>query len=262
MEGRVRSLSLAFLLVVTLVLRNLPASSAEAASCQFVLGFKTLHDMIPQIVGDCLENEHHDSVNGDGLQQTTGINNAIGLLVWRKSDNWTAYTDGYRTWINGPFGLQQRLNSQRYYWEQNPLNYPIVPPPVAGERCHTAGLSIQVDGSDRGAGQFYQTFTFVNNLNVPCTFFGYVGEQLLDAGFNPLPTDPHRSESPATITVPPGGTTNFTLHWSPLEMPPATCSNASEIAITPPDEFDSIIVPYSAQVCQNGYIEVRPVGVF
>ena len=46
------------------------------------------------------------------LQQTTG-----GLLVWRKADNWTAFTDGYRTWINGPNGLVQRLNTERFEWE-------------------------------------------------------------------------------------------------------------------------------------------------
>jgi len=26
------------------------------------------------------------------------------VLVWRKADNRTAFTDGYRTWINGPRG--------------------------------------------------------------------------------------------------------------------------------------------------------------
>lgn len=254
--------SLTNLVVAAIVFIALLPGPVDAASCQFVLGFKTLHDLIPGIVGDCVENEHHNPVNGDGLQMTTGVNNAGGLLVWRKSDNFTAFTDGYHSWINGPFGLQQRLNNQRYFWEQNPTNLPIVPPPVAGDRCHTAGLSLLPDGSDRGAGQYYQTFIFVNNLTVPCTFFGYVGVQLLDAGFNPLPTNPLRSETPASITVPPGGTATFTLHWSPLPMPPVPCSNASELAITPPDEFDPIILLYSAQVCQNGAIEVRPVGVF
>ncbi len=37
--------------------------------------------------------------------------------MWRKADNWTAFTDGYRTWINGPNGLEQRLNSERFPWE-------------------------------------------------------------------------------------------------------------------------------------------------
>jgi streptogramin lyase len=92
---------------------GLAAPSAAAADCSFTLGFKALHDMIPSIVGDCKVNEHHNPDNGDGLQETTG-----GLLVWRKADNWTAFTDGYHTWINGPEGLQERLNTDRFPWEQ------------------------------------------------------------------------------------------------------------------------------------------------
>ena len=87
-------------------------TSVSAADCQFVLGFATLRDLVGhEIVGECLENEHHNEI-GDSVQQTTG-----GLLVWRKADNWTAFTDGYRTWINGPNGLEQRLNTQRFAWE-------------------------------------------------------------------------------------------------------------------------------------------------
>jgi plastocyanin len=37
--------------------------------------------------------------------------------VWRKADNWTAFTDGHQTWLNGPFGLQRRLNTTRFAWE-------------------------------------------------------------------------------------------------------------------------------------------------
>src|SRR5438128_5523768 len=77
---------------------TLPAGAAE---CQFQLGFKALHDMIPNVVGDCIESEHHNPENGDGLQRT-----AKGLPVWRSADNWTAFTDGTMTWINGPLGLQ------------------------------------------------------------------------------------------------------------------------------------------------------------
>jgi hypothetical protein len=64
------------------------------------------------VVGDCLTDEYFNVANGDSLQQTTG-----GLLVWRKADNWTAFTDGYRTWINGSLGLESRLNTQRFLWE-------------------------------------------------------------------------------------------------------------------------------------------------
>lgn len=90
------------------------AATVAAGDCTFVLGFKTLHDMIPDKVGACKASEYHNAQNGDGLQQTIG-----GLLVWRKADNWTAFTDGYRTWINGPNGLQQRLNTERFRWERD-----------------------------------------------------------------------------------------------------------------------------------------------
>ena len=95
----------------------LGAPSAWAADCEFVLGFATLKALIdeaegPEKVGQCLENEHFNPENGDSLQRTSG-----GLLVWRKADNWTAFTDGYRTWINGPYGLQMRLNTEHFDWE-------------------------------------------------------------------------------------------------------------------------------------------------
>ena len=87
-------------------------TSVAAADCQFVLGFKTLRDLIGHdIIGECGENEHYNSI-GDSVQQTTG-----GLLVWRKVDNWTAFTDGYRTWINGPNGLVRRHINERFKWE-------------------------------------------------------------------------------------------------------------------------------------------------
>src|SRR5258708_3288360 len=87
-----------------------PSVSLAQTSCRFVLGFATMAGMVDQ-VGQCKENQRTVS-NGDAQQLTTG-----GLLVWRKADNWTAFTDGYRTWLNGPNGLQQRLNSERFPWE-------------------------------------------------------------------------------------------------------------------------------------------------
>ena len=101
-------------LLLTFALFLLLPTSVAAAECQFVLGFATLRDLIGhEIVGECLENEHHGA-NGDALQRTSG-----GLLVWRKADNWTAFTDGYRTWINGPNGLVQRHNTERFDWEHD-----------------------------------------------------------------------------------------------------------------------------------------------
>ncbi|GEM_PF-2789013 len=94
------------------------AVRAQAAPCQFVLGFQRLHDLLPDIVGDCLDSEDHNPVTGDTLQHTTN-----GLLVWPEhpqagAGNWTAFTDGYHTWIDGPYGVEQRLNTARFAWEQ------------------------------------------------------------------------------------------------------------------------------------------------
>jgi hypothetical protein len=85
----------------------------NANGCAFKMGFAALRGMIPSVVGGCIENEHHNPENGDALQRTSG-----GLLVWRKADNFTAFTDGSRTWVNGPYGLQSRSNSERFAWEK------------------------------------------------------------------------------------------------------------------------------------------------
>ncbi len=77
----------------------------------FKLGFAALAALIPDVVGTPIEDEHY-SANGDSLQHATK-----GLMAWRKSDNWTAFTNGYMTWINGPNGVQSRLNSERFPWE-------------------------------------------------------------------------------------------------------------------------------------------------
>ncbi len=98
------------LVVVGLALLARPAS-VEAAGCSFEGGFRLLHNALPEIVGSCRGPEYHRAT-GDGFQWTSR-----GLLVWRKADNVTAFTDGYWTWINGPFGIQRRLNSQRFCWE-------------------------------------------------------------------------------------------------------------------------------------------------
>ena len=100
-----------------------PALHAQAptgaSDCGFVFGFATLRELIIRSdpsnrVGDCLENEYH-APNGDGLQWTTQ-----GLMIWRKSSNWTGFTDGQNTWVNGPFGLQKRPSASRLSWEPAP----------------------------------------------------------------------------------------------------------------------------------------------
>ena len=110
-----------------------PVAAAQVG-CTFTQGFKALRDQIPDIVGQCLENERFNQANGNAEQRTVN-----GLLVWRKADNWTAFTNGHTTWVNGPFGLQARLNSETFPWEAAAAP-PAAPP--AGPRQTASGRSI------------------------------------------------------------------------------------------------------------------------
>ena len=104
--------------VLALALSFVTPVSAQQP-CAFQLGFKAIADRIPEIVGRCLEDEHFNVVNGNAEQRTTAHHGKGGLLVWRKADNWTAYTDGHWSWVNGPYGLQKRLNTERFAWERD-----------------------------------------------------------------------------------------------------------------------------------------------
>lgn len=110
-----RLIGLAVLVGVLLSIRGAPASAQEP--CKFVLGFATLRELIgAEKVGACLEDQQTNPENGNAEQRTTG-----GLMVWRKADNFTAFTDGGTTWVNGPNGLESRPNAERFSWERDPV---------------------------------------------------------------------------------------------------------------------------------------------
>lgn len=96
-------------------------AAPDGVPVRFQLGFATMASQVPDVVGTPIENEHH-SANGDGLQLTT-----TGLMVWRKADNWTAFTNGSMTWVNGPYGVQERSNDARFPWEYDDRGQQIAP---------------------------------------------------------------------------------------------------------------------------------------
>ncbi len=107
---RVRAIGIVVSILISGAIFASPA--AAAAGCDFTQGFKTMHDNMPAVVGDCLENEH-DGGAGSRVQQTSK-----GMLVWRPADNWVKFTDGFQTWVNGPYSVQQRLNTANTFpWE-------------------------------------------------------------------------------------------------------------------------------------------------
>jgi len=111
---------------------------AVAGPCQFVLGFATLHALDPADVGSCVDNQAF-AANGDALQHTTK-----GLMVWRKTDNFTAFTNGFTTWVNGPYGLESRLNTARFPWEHDTV---AAAAPASAPAPGSAAPAVQGNGS-------------------------------------------------------------------------------------------------------------------
>jgi hypothetical protein len=89
-----------------------PSPEPEPDGCRFGPRFADLRDRLgAEMVGDCLE-PRHLADNGDALQATTN-----GLLIERKAGGSVAFSNGSQTWIDGPQGLQQRSNNERFGWE-------------------------------------------------------------------------------------------------------------------------------------------------
>src|SRR5205814_681317 len=108
-----------------------PIVPEAARACRFTLLFRDFRATMPDVVGDCTENERM-TPNGDVEQRTTN-----GLLVQRKSDGYIAFTDGEQTWIRGPNGLEVRPNGQRLPWEGPAAPSPASGSPVAGSPIAT-----------------------------------------------------------------------------------------------------------------------------
>jgi hypothetical protein len=64
-----------------------------------------------RIIGACIASPILAS-NGDTIQPTT-----TGLIVVRRIDGRAAFTDGLRTWIDGPSGIRRRMNGDHFDWE-------------------------------------------------------------------------------------------------------------------------------------------------
>lgn len=130
---------LLLLAVLSSLLTVTPALAQSAPTCQYILGFATLHALDPIDTGACVDNQAF-AANGDAQQHTTN-----GLMAWRKLDDWTAFTNGYWTWINGPAGLAKRLNTQRFSWEANPEQLPIAPTTfIYDSRYHGGVVSLTI----------------------------------------------------------------------------------------------------------------------
>lgn len=89
---------------------------------------------------------------------------------------------------------------------------------------------------------------------------------MLDASGKPLPTTVVRGGSysftnfaASRVTVTAGQTAYFNVGYSDVPSGQTTCSNASRIEITPPNDFTQLTTAFQATVCNNGTLTVSPV---
>jgi hypothetical protein len=96
-------------------------------------------------------------------------------LVWRAFDNWTAFTDGYRTWVNGPLGVQQRLNTECFSWEAGCVGAQPPPSPQPLPRG-PAGAAVWLDAPPRGWNLPGAAVPVVRSDGAGCPRLGLAGD--------------------------------------------------------------------------------------
>ena len=151
-----------------------------------------------------------------------------------------------------------------------------APTPTSGpttsaiDRCHTGGLTVASTGSQGALGTIVATLRVTNTGPAPCSLYGFVGMQMLDPGGVPLPTRVVRNggffstqAGPSRFVVQPGGSGTFQMAWSDVPHGnETTCPQAARLELTPPDEFDHLLVPLTnlyLAPCGGGEIDVTPI---
>ena len=152
---------------------------------------------------------------------------------------------------------------------------PATPAPTAAsatDRCHTGGVMVSFAGSQGAAGTIVDTFRVANTGRAPCTLYGFVGMLMLDASGTPMPTRVVRNggifeteAGPSQFLLQPATAASFRAAWSDVPHTNDTggaCAQAAQLEITPPDEFDHLVIPvngFNLAPCNAGEIDVTPI---
>ncbi|CAL9344154.1 hypothetical protein SUDANB6_00332 [Streptomyces sp. enrichment culture] len=114
-----------------------------------------------------------------------------------------------------------------------------------GGRCHTSELRASVGRVDPGAGQRNFPVVLTNASSRACTLYGHPGAAFVDASGRQLGPDPRRAPgSPETVTLPPGQSAWAGLSFADPEVSGARAEIPAALLVTPPDERDSLTVPW------------------
>ena len=96
---------------------------------------------------------------------------------------------------------------------------------------------------------------------------GFPRRQLRDDRSEALPTDVHwgggyfnDEPAPRSVSVAPGGQADFTIHWEQVPVGDETsCPLASELAVTPPDEYSPLLIDVQIRACGMGRLDISAV---
>src|SRR5215212_4190721 len=118
---RITTRRASWLLAVGMSLLMTPVAQAQS-TCTLRPEFESLRVALNTgLVGSCIAGERTEA-NGDVLQDT-----GHGVLVKRAVDARVAFTNGSLTWMNGPAGVETRLNTERFPWEDTTASPAVSP---------------------------------------------------------------------------------------------------------------------------------------
>ncbi|HZD66193.1 MAG TPA: DUF4232 domain-containing protein [Acidimicrobiales bacterium] len=128
---------------------------------------------------------------------------------------------------------------------------PSAPGATHPSRCHTAQLSAQVVRRGAATGHVGQTIALRNVSSLACTLYGYPGLLMLDAADRPLMTRVNRgtsyvvhAQTPATVTLAPGGAASFALGYrNATGYPGSRCPTSARLEVTPPNATHHLVIP-------------------
>lgn len=134
--------------------------------------------------------------------------------------------------------------------------------------CTPSDLHIVLAGSEGAAGTTELTFSLTSTAATVCTLSGYPGMLLLSLSNAPEPTDVVRGGGlsfenvpETTVSLSPGQVAYFNAGYSDVTTANTSCSMATQVEITPPNDVSYAVVAVSPSIdaCDNGTIHVSPV---
>jgi hypothetical protein len=158
-----------------------------------------------------------------------------------------------------------------------PTPYPRLPIPAGTARCHTSQLEVAFIDTYAAMSKVLNNFDMRNRSRTACWVYGYVGFQLLDGRYRPLPQTVSwttetffiRFDPPSRILLPPGtaalGSKQGSGHaFFNVEADDFTCPNSQfkatvNLKIWPPDEYQALVIP--AKPGEFGFISCNGLAV-